>query len=153
MTKNHVIFLGLYLMAMCTFGQGAIETDKTRIERLIVESFDGIWSELNAENIAQYYTSDFLLLENSEVWNNDSIANYLNKAILNIPLPRRVNTIRIIEIKIRNEMAWVAYQNEAIFSVGDKIVREANWLESATAILTVDGWKLEMLHSTPMKKE
>jgi hypothetical protein len=64
-----------------------------------------------------------------------------------------MSTIAIIEIKVVNKMAWVAYQNYANFSVDNKIVRKAHWLESATAILTEDGWKLEMLHSTPIKNE
>jgi|GEM_PF-4121035 len=43
---------------------------------------------------------------------------------------------------------WVAYHNYATFSIDDNITRKAHWLESATAILTETGWKLEMMHST-----
>jgi hypothetical protein len=50
-------------------------------------------------------------------------------------------------------MAWAAYQNYANFSIDNKIVRKAHWLESATAILTEDGWKLEMLRSTRINNE
>jgi hypothetical protein len=50
-------------------------------------------------------------------------------------------------------MAWVAYKNQAIFSHDNKIIREAHWLESATAILRENGWKLEMLHSTRTKNK
>jgi len=64
-----------------------------------------------------------------------------------------VNSIEFIEIKVTKGMAWIAYKNEAIFSIDNKIVRKAYWLESATAILTENGWKLEMLHSTVTKKE
>ena len=143
--------LCLYLIlfsATMSFGQVSNEANKSEIANIIAESFDQIWSELNSENILKFYTEDFLLLENGEVWNNDSIANYLDYAILNKPIPKRENTIEIIEIKITNETAWVAYQNTAIFSVNDTIVRKAHWLESTTAILTADGWKLDMLHST-----
>ena len=136
-----------------SFGQSPIKTDESRIKELIIESFDEIWSKLNSKNIDKYYTKDFLLLENGEVWNNDSISNYLDHAVLKKPTPNRVNSIEFIEVKISNGMAWVAYKNQAIFSLDKKTIRKAHWLESATAILTKNGWKLEMLHSTRIKNE
>jgi len=136
-----------------SFGQTSIETDKSHLKELIIKSFDEIWSELNSKNIEKYYTKDFLLLENGEVWNNDSIANYLDNAILKKPIPNRVNSIEFIEIKVTKGMAWIAYRNQAILTIENKIVRKTHWLESATAILTENGWKLEMLHSTVTKKE
>lgn len=136
-----------------SFGQHAIEDDKLRIRNLIIESFDEIWSALDSKNIDKYYTKDFLLLENGEVWNNDSISNYLDKAVLKKTIPNRVNSIELIEVKVSNGMAWIAYQNRATFSLENKIIRKAHWLESATAILTEKGWKLQMLHSTPTKNE
>lgn len=136
-----------------SFGQSSIETDKTHIKELIIKSFDEIWSELNSKNIEKYYTKDFLLLENGEVWDNDSISNYLDNAVLKKPIPNRVNSIEFIEIKVFKGMAWIAYRNQAIFSIENKIIRKASWLESATAILTENGWKLGMLHSTVTKNE
>lgn len=140
----------MVLFYTIAFGQIS-ETEKANIKNIIIESFDEIWSKLNAKNIDKYYTKDFVLLENGEVWNNDSIANYLDKAVLRKPSPTRINTIEIIEIKVSNKVAWVAYHNYATFSIDNKIIRNAHWLESATAILTENGWKLEMLHSTPIK--
>ena len=87
------------------------------------------------------------------MWNNDSITNYLDNAILKKPIPNRVNSIEFIEIKVFNGMAWIAYRNQATFLIENKIVGKAHWLESAIAILTENGWKLEMLHSTVTKNE
>jgi hypothetical protein len=143
----------LLLFTSIAFAQVSKESEKAIIKNLVQESFDEIWSKLDAKNITKYYTMDFLLLENGEVWNNDSIANYLNKAILRQPSSKRENTIEIIEIKISNNRAWIAYQNYATFSTDNKISRKAQWLESATAILTANGWKLDMLHSTRIKNE
>jgi len=143
----------MLLFSTIMFGQNSLEIDKSSIKALIINSFDHIWSELNSNNIDTYYTQDFLLLENGEVWNNEGISNYLNNALLNKPIPNRVNTIEIIEIKVLNGMAWIAYKNHATFSIENKIIRLAYWLESATAILTENGWKLDMLHSTRIKNE
>ncbi len=152
MKRLNFIILMMFFTTI-SFGQVSNETDKTRIKNLIIESFDEIWSKLDAKNIDKYYTKDFLLLENGEVWNNDSIKNYLDNAMLRKPNLKRMNTIEVIEIKIANKMAWIAYQNYATFSSDNKIIRKAQWLESATAILTENGWKLEMLHSTRIVKE
>jgi endonuclease YncB( thermonuclease family) len=149
--------LSTIILMMCfttlSFGQGSIQTKKSRIKELIINSFDEIWSELNSKKIDKYYTNDFLLLENGEVWNNDSISNYLDYAVLKKPIPIRVNSIDIIEIKVLKRTAWIAYRNKATFSIENKIVRKAHWLESATVILTENGWKLQMLHSTVIKNE
>ena len=149
--------LNTLILMLCfstfSFGQSPIKTDESLIKELIIESFDEIWSELNSTNIDKYYTVDFLLLENGEVWNNDSVSMYLDNAVLKKPIPNRVNSIEFIEVKVVKGMAWVAYKNQAVFSLDNKIIRKAQWLESATAILTQNGWKLEMLHSTRIKNE
>lgn len=136
-----------------SYAQHTIETEEASITDLIIASFDEIWSKLNSKNIGKYYTKDFLLLENGEVWNNDSISNYLDNAILKKPLPERVNAIEVIEVKVYKGSAWVTYRNHATFLLENKIIREAFWIESATATLTENGWKLEMLHSSPAKTE
>ena len=147
-------FLNLIILLNAPlYAQVATEKDKAQIETLINESFDQIWSALDSKNIQKFYTHDFLLLENGEVWNNDSIAYYLDNAILQKPFPKRENTINIIDTKITGKTAWVAYHNAALITVKDKIIRKTEWLESATAILTADGWKLDMLHSTRTKNE
>ncbi|MGB5170217.1 MAG: DUF4440 domain-containing protein [Eudoraea sp.] len=147
---NSIIFT-IFFTAM-SFGQNSIETNQLHIKNLIVESFDEIWSELNSKNIEKYYTKDFLLLEDGEVWSNKTISNYLDNA-LEKPIPNRVNSFEFIEVKVANDRAWIAYKNQATFSLDNKIVRTAHWLESAAAILTENGWKLEMLHSTRIKNE
>ena len=152
MKRRNTIILMLFFTSIA-FAQVSIETHKKQIHNLVLESFDAIWSKLESTNIEKYYTKDFLLLEHGEVWNNDTIAKYLNKAKLKLPIPKRVNTIQIIDIKVANKTAWVAYHNYATITAADKVIRKAHWLESATAILTPRGWKLDMLHSTRIKSE
>lgn len=152
MKKLNAIILMIFITTI-SFAQNSIEADKSQIKKLITESFDDILSDFNAKNIDKYYTKDFLLLENGEVWNNDSIINYLDNAVLQNPMPSRANSFEFIEIKISKGMAWVAYKNQAIISIDNEIIREVNWLESATAILTENGWRLQLLHSTPIENE
>jgi ketosteroid isomerase-like protein len=145
----------LLLIVLTTFScnQPSHEADKALIEKVILDSFDEVWGKLDSKNIAKYYTDDFLLLENGEVWNNDTIASYLEHAALRSPRPTRLNSIEVIDVKISGETAWIAYHNRATFSIDNQITRKAYWLESATAIKTEQGWKLDMLHSTRVSNE
>ena len=151
--KIHRFIILMMFFTTIALGQVSNETEKAAIKDLVIESFDEIWSKLNSKNIAKYYTADFLLLENGEVWNNDTVSLYLDNAALKKPIPNRVNSIEFIEVKVLNGMAWVAYKNQAVFTLENKIIRKAQWLESTTAILTQNGWKLEMLHSTRTNNE
>lgn len=150
--KKISIFLTMISLAIASFSQTTTATEEEKIKELIAKSFDDIWSKFDSKKIENYHTKDFLLLEHGEVWNNDTIANYVNKAILKNPLPTRVNSFEFLEIKIHNDIAWVAYINKAVISVDDKIVREAQWLESVVAVLTENGWRLRMMHSTRVNK-
>ena len=151
--KRHKTLILMLFLSSIACAQVSSDTHKKQIQNLVLESFDEIWSKLEPKNIEKYYTKDFLLLEHGEVWNNDTIAAYLNKAKLNLPIPKRVNTIQIIDIKVTNKTTWVAYHNYATITADDKIIRKVHWLESATAILTNKGWKFDMLHSTRIKSE
>lgn len=97
--KKLISTIVMVFFTTLSFGQVSNETDKKLIKNLVMESFDEIWSKLNSKNIDKYYTKDFLLLENGEVWNNDTIANYLDKALLDKPNPTRINTIEILTLK------------------------------------------------------
>lgn len=143
--KRRLLTLITLFISCLTYGQ---ESDKDQLAKLIQDSFDHIWSELNSNNLDKYYTKDFILLENGEVMNYKDVADYLDIAIKNSPIPKRVNTIAVIETKVSNGRGWIAYENNAVFTKEGKIVRQVYWLESATAVLTETGWKLDMLHST-----
>ncbi len=152
MKKLYVLILMLCLTSV-SYGQDSIDTDKALLKELIIKSFDDIWSALDSNSIDTYYTKDFILLEHGDVWHNEGIADYLDKAKRSTPIPNRVNSIEFIEIKVANGMAWIAYKNKAIFTIDSNVISTAHWLESATAIMTENGWKLEMLHSTVVKKD
>jgi hypothetical protein len=73
MKKLNTIILMICFTTL-SLGQSSIKTDESQIKELIIESFDEIWSKLNSKNIDKYYTENFLLLENGEVWNNDTVS-------------------------------------------------------------------------------
>jgi len=149
--KKLVYLAFLLLSSNFIFGQGSVKTDENQLKAIIQESFDEIWSKREPKNIAKYYTSDFILLENGAVWNNDTISYHLEKGRRKKLLSKRENSFDFISIKVSENMAWIAYQNYATITREDGSIRKIHWLESATAIRTDDGWKLQMLHSTRTK--
>ena len=138
-----IIFIGITAMS-----QSSEMKKEDQIKELISNSFQKIFSDLDPQSLDTYCTQDFLLLETGEVWDMDKMRNYLDRASKQKSKVIRFNSFDFVEIKIEGKMAWVAYHNKAEFKSGEEVVRELNWLESATAILTEEGWKLQLLHST-----
>lgn len=147
--KRILPFLMFFITA-AAIGQNSVESNEEQIKDLIKDSFQKIFSEMNLQALDTYCTEDFLLLETGEVWDMKMMRNYLKTA--GKSQTERVNSFEFIEIKIEGKMAWVAYYNKAEFKAGDEVVKEMNWVESATAILTKEGWKLQLLHSTKAKE-
>ncbi len=139
-------------MAVTALGQNSQKTHEDQIKDLITGSFQNIFSDMDPQALETYCTQDFLLLETGEVWDMAKMRNYIKRASEQRTQVKRINSFDFIEIKIEGKMAWVAYYNKAEFKSGDEIVREMNWLESAIAILTDEGWKLQLLHSTLVKE-
>lgn len=133
-------------------GQNSVETNEEQIKDLIRNSFQAIFSDLNPQALDTYCTEDFLLLETGEVWDMEKMRSYLKNSAGQKSQLKRINSFHFIEMEIEGKMSWVAYYNKAQFMAGDEVVREMNWVESATAILTEEGWKLQLLHSTIAKE-
>lgn len=125
---------------------------ETKVKALITGSFDDIWGGLDATKIKQYHTDDFIILEHGEVWTNQMIADYTERAKKQTPLQTRHNRFEFISIKIEGNRAWLAYHNYAHWTLDGKETGKMQWLESATAVKTKDGWRLDMLHSTRVNK-
>ncbi len=144
----------LLLMAMLVITiTSAQNTDtENKVKALITGSFDDIWSGLDASKIKDYHTDDFILLEHGEIWTNETITDYTIKAKQQERLTKRINSFEFISIKIEGNMAWLAYHNYATWTQEGEEKGKMQWLESATAILTKDGWRLQMLHSTRVNK-
>lgn len=135
-------------MGITVMSQNSELKKEDQIKELISNSFQKIFSDLDPQALDTYCTQDFLLLETGEVWDMDKMRKYLDRASEQESKVIRFNSFDFIEIKVEGKMAWVAYYNKAEFKSGEEVVRELNWLESATAILTEEGWKLQLLHST-----
>ena len=143
----------ILFLATAAMGQDSEKQKEEQIKELIKNSFQEIFSNMESQALETYCTQDFLLLETGEVWDMEKMRSYIKKVREQKSQVKRINSFNFIEIKIEGKMAWVAYHNKAEFMSGDEVLREINWLESASAILTDEGWKLQLLHSTIANKE
>ena len=147
---KNLFILFVFLFTSPAFSQSA---DQLQVEQLIQNSFDEIFSKYDATKLTDFYTEDFLLLEHGELWDMAFIRDYLGKAKSNPNPPTRTNRFEFIKTVVEGDRAWVAYHNYATISRDGTVLRELYWLESATAIRTERGWRLEMLHSTRVDQE
>ena len=146
-----LLFLLAFFWTIPSFSQIQTQSDEEQIQALVQSMFDGLFSGFDSEKIPQYLTDDFILLEDGEIWDNQIIKNYLDGQKAKGNLPTRENRFEFLEIKIFGNRAWAAYKNWATIRRDGVILREAHWLESITAIKTDSGWKMEMMHSTPVR--
>ena len=150
--KTLLIFLFL-LFHTSAFSQNSIQSDEKQVQNLIQDSFDRIFSAYDSVLLLDFYTADFLLFEQGEIWDMAFIQNYLARSKANPNPPTRTNRFEFIQTKVEGNRAWVGYWNYATLTQDGKLIREIKWLESATAVKTEKGWRLDMLHSTRVEKE
>jgi hypothetical protein len=152
MIKPTTLIFFLLFFSTLTFAQSQKETDVLSLKKLVEESFQEIFTNLHAEKIGLYYTEDFILIENGEIWNTDSLRNYVAKALLRNPKPVRENKFDFLTMEIMEDIAWVSYSNTATFTSQNSPQRIINWLETIIAVRTKDSWRIKLLHNSPGKK-
>jgi len=126
------------------------DSDIKAVQQLVKNIFDDIWSGKKVDAIKKYHTNDFILLEHGEVWTNDTIANWCERAAKRDKGITRTNSFDFFKTEKTADRIWMAYHNYAKFKGGR--MKEARWLESVVAIKTYDGWKLQMMHSTRVSR-
>lgn len=129
--------------------EDVITASETAIAKGLVQGvFDDVWGGLDSTKISDYHTDDFVILEQGSIWTNQEIKAYINKSLSNPNDVNRINRMEYIDIQKYGNAMNMAYHNYATFMRGDTIVGRAQWLESALAVDTDEGWRLKMMHST-----
>jgi len=134
----------LIFLSQITFAQN----EKSKIQGTILGVFNGM-SLLNEDTLRYYTTSDFHLLESGKIWNMDTILKKI-RPLKKDPNFHRLNKIDFIRIHFNHDNAWVTYYNTAEITSADRS-GTLKWMESAVLIKEDGHWKIQMLHSTPLK--
>lgn len=150
------IILLLFLSACQTPTQekeNILTSEEEQIAKELIQgSFDKIWGGVDSTEISNYHTDDFIILEHGEVWDNDRIKEYIRGQLKRENRPLRKNRMEYISVEKYGESIQMAYNNYAEFVRADTLVAKLQWLESALAVKTKEGWRLKMMHSTRVQK-
>ena len=141
MKKIALIFL---LFTQFSFAQ---TPEKVEVQQVITRFFDAL-SVANIPQMKAEVLDGFILLENGEIWTIDTLANKISR-----PKPEgylRQNSFDFITTKIEKNRAWVYYKNKAEITSKTRTAT-IKWLESAILRKEKGRWRMELMHSTPMK--
>ena len=121
--------------------------EKVEVQQVITRFFDAL-SVANIPLMKAEVSDDFILLENGEIWTIDTLANKISR-----PKPEgylRQNSFDFVSTKIDKNRAHVYYKNKAEISSKTRNAT-VKWLESAILRKEKGRWRMELMHSTPMK--
>jgi len=122
-------------------------TEKAEVQQVITRFFDAL-SVANIPLMKAEVSDDFILLENGEIWTIDTLANKISR-----PKPEgylRQNSFDFLSTKTDKNRAYVYYKNKAEISSKTRNAT-IKWLESAILRKEKGRWRMEFMHSTPMK--
>lgn len=151
-SANHNQLMKQYFLSataawLLAIGAVSAQTPATTPEQAITYFFDG-FSELSDAKMRAYISADFLLLEDGVVWNADSLSVAIaRRKGLDF---KRTNSFRYIRTEVQGTSAVVAYYNHADVTINGKQFA-VDWLESAQLVKEGEGWKIRLMHSTPIK--
>ena len=138
------IALFVLLSTQFSFAQ---TTEKAEVQQVITRFFDAL-SVANIPLMKAEVSDDFMLLENGEIWTIDTLANKISR-----PKPEgylRQNSFDFLSTKTDKNRAYVYYKNKAEISSKTRNAT-IKWLESAILRKEKGRWRMEFMHSTPMK--
>ena len=141
MKKIALIFL---LFTQFSFAQ---TPEKVEVQQVITRFFDAL-SIANIPQMKAEVLDGFILLENGEIWTIDTLANKISR-----PKPEgylRQNSFDFLSTKIDRNRAYVYYKNKAEISSKTRNAT-IKWLESAILRKEKGRWRMEFMHSTPIK--
>jgi hypothetical protein len=137
----------LFFFLLSTQFSFAQTTEKAEVQQVITRFFDAL-SVANIPLMKAEVSDDFILLENGEIWTIDTLANKISR-----PKPEgylRQNSFDFIETKIDKNRAWVYFKNKAEITSKTRNLT-IKWLESVIFRKEKGRWRMEFMHSTPMK--
>lgn len=147
----------LFLSGSFAFAQNA---DEKEFQRMIKNLFQEVFSDLDSTRIDQYLTKEFILFEDGEVFNNDSVKLVINNLIQQFNSDenknrkfKRINSFEFLNAHSDGNSGWIYYRNFAEFKMDGTTIARMHWLESANFIKTKDGWRIAFLHSTIVKEK
>jgi Domain of unknown function (DUF4440) len=149
MIRNILLNLLLILQFFTAEAQTRWTKMEQKVQLVVTEMFQAL-ADRDFDKLKANCTSDIIVLENGVVWNLDTLQEKINLSKA-IPDFNRVNTIEFTDTRIKGKTAWVSYYNRADYIRNGK-KSYVQWLESVVLVKEERKWRVQMLHSTVVKR-
>ena len=149
MTKYAGVFLLLAIYYLPAVSQPGWTSTERKVQHTVSAVFQTL-SDRDFEKMKNLCTTDFTVLENGVIWILDTLQEKINQSKA-IPDFNRVNTLEFTDTRIKGKMAWVSYHNRADYNRNGK-KSYVQWLESAVLVKVGRNWRVQLLHSTVVRR-
>jgi len=129
--------------------QGPFTTGQQQVQQTVIKMF-GALSNRDSVSLKAYCTADIALYEYGQVWNMDTL---ILKAITQNQAAgfKRSNHFDFINTEVNKNTAWVSYHLRSEYTrYGNQ--GSAYWIETVVLVKEKKRWKIEVLHSTLIKR-
>ncbi len=140
------VIVGL-LIVLGTAGFAQKADDSLRIVQLIRADYKAL-GENDTEAHQQNCSPDYQLIEAGDLWTLQKELEYM-RSKKGQPL-LRTDTFHFVSVQVKGDMAFAVYDlKSAITRSG--ATKYYHWMESAVVVRLQGGWKIRLIHSTPVK--
>jgi len=141
-----IIFSLLLVLAFLNLNAQQKTVDQKEAEETVIKFFDAM-SALDFDKMRSL-TQNIKLVEYGEVWNIDTLIDAMKPSLGKNE--KRINTLAFLATEIKQNTAWLIYNNTADFE-GNGKKRRFKWLESVVLVKDEGRWKISLLHSTLLR--
>jgi len=149
MKKITLVLVALFVMVILR-AQQALTKSQSAVQETVIKAFAAL-SNRDSVSLKRYCTNDIALYEYGMVWNLDTL---ITKAIvLNTAADfKRINTFDFINTTVNKNTAWATYNLQSeIVSNGKQ--RRLQWMETVVLVRERKLWKIQLLHSSLIKRD
>jgi quercetin dioxygenase-like cupin family protein/ketosteroid isomerase-like protein len=129
--------------------QPSSAADEREAQQTIIKVFDAL-SNRDAASLRSHCTSDVRFYEYGEAWTADTL---IHKAITKNTATdfKRTNKFDFISTTVNDDVAWITYNLHSEITSNGKN-SSIYWLETVVLVREEKKWKVNVLHSTRIKK-
>ncbi len=144
-----VLLITLRLFSGALHAQKQLTKDQQAVQQIVTHFFDAL-SNRDSVSLKNYCSSDIVLYENGSIWNADTLI--LKAITLNTASDfKRNNKIDFISTTVNKNMAWTTYNLYSEITRKGKLTT-IQWMETVIAVKEKNNWKINVLHSTLIKR-
>ncbi|HPH84124.1 MAG TPA: nuclear transport factor 2 family protein [Ferruginibacter sp.] len=148
MKKTSLLFLFLLFSALIQ-AQTSWTKDQQAVQQIVINLFEAL-SNRDSVSLKNSCTQDITLFENGSIWNADTLI--LKAITLNTATDfKRSNTFEFVSTTVDGHTAWATYH------LHSDIIRNGKqsnvyWLETVVLQKVNEKWRINVLHSTLIKR-